>query len=337
MPSSPFEFHYVSPSIVRCEDLEFAIEYEDAQGEILFSGFDRGHPSGGLLYFPTVEEWDLVFPRRRGQRETIRRRLIEYVLLTPLLNPIGASLSDPELFAAWPKELAYLRGKVIHTPTAKEIHLQIPASVTSHSPADEPELHALGRFVNGLLVVLLLGILVFFVVQTPPDWLAHRFSGLLNQKLTTAEIYAFEGSRQKPDTIAYVSTDKSRVRVVPGANFAGLQCEALNATGQPAGILLVSNSALEAMGNTSSRPFPVNTVIFKLVEPWSAGGSRIVAMRKREPGYAPEQGDWAYLIGVTYRPFESGRIDRCAECHAKAANSDFVFNVASEKIDAPWQ
>jgi len=49
------------------------------------------------------------------------------------------------------------------------------------------------------------------------------------------------------------------------------------------------------------------------------------AMKKREPGYAPAQGDWEFLVlDQDLRIEARGPMPLCARCHA-AAPSDFLF------------
>ena len=73
-----FKIEYISPSIVRNERYEFCLRYLDAQGEVVFSGYEQGHSSGGMLYFLSPEDWSELYPERRGQRELIRMRLLEH-------------------------------------------------------------------------------------------------------------------------------------------------------------------------------------------------------------------------------------------------------------------
>ena len=105
-----FEIRYVSPSIVRCEDNEFALQYVDDQGELTFSGFEAGHASGGMLYFPTAEEWDAFLPKRGGQRSKVLERLFDFGSKKGgNFGFILPSLLEPGFFARWPKERDYLR------------------------------------------------------------------------------------------------------------------------------------------------------------------------------------------------------------------------------------
>ena len=47
-----FRFSCVSSELTQCERNEFVLKYEDAHGKLYFHGFEPGHESGGMLYFP---------------------------------------------------------------------------------------------------------------------------------------------------------------------------------------------------------------------------------------------------------------------------------------------
>ena len=89
-----YRIEYVAPAIVRCEDHQFCLEYIDAQGSLILSGFEKYHASGGLLYFPDAVEWNYYFPERKGQRDIIQSHLIEWVLKNPSFRYLGPSLAD---------------------------------------------------------------------------------------------------------------------------------------------------------------------------------------------------------------------------------------------------
>src|SRR5687767_687947 len=96
MFSQTFEIRYVSPSIVRCEMGEFALEYEDEQGELLFRGFEKDEDGGGMLYVPPKDEWDTCFPHRTGQRRQILDRLLAFVRKKSFFASIEPSLLEPD-------------------------------------------------------------------------------------------------------------------------------------------------------------------------------------------------------------------------------------------------
>ena len=76
-----FGYHidYVSPSIVRAGQHDSCFDYVDERGEITFRALERSHPGGGGIEFPESDlAWDRKYPRHRGRRELVRRRLLEY-------------------------------------------------------------------------------------------------------------------------------------------------------------------------------------------------------------------------------------------------------------------
>jgi hypothetical protein len=90
----PYKLQYVSPAIVRAEDEECCLIYKDDRGNIYLYGFTDQHSSGGLLYFPSQEEWDRLYPQRKGQRNLIKGRVLEYVRLDRWLRCFERSLTD---------------------------------------------------------------------------------------------------------------------------------------------------------------------------------------------------------------------------------------------------
>ena len=87
-----YSFSYVSPSIVQGEPYEFCLEYSDSQGKIMFGGYERGHESGGMLHFLSPEDWDELYPDRKGQRELIKARLRKYCSSQPYFRHLAHSL-----------------------------------------------------------------------------------------------------------------------------------------------------------------------------------------------------------------------------------------------------
>ncbi len=78
-------------------------------------------------------------------------------------------------------------------------------------------------------------------------------------------------------------------------------------------------------------PFPVGSVIVKENFKFLSGGRKgeliaLTAMSKMNPGYNPEGGDWAYIqTDPKFAETTLGKLEKCASCHASAANKDFVF------------
>jgi hypothetical protein len=48
-------------------------------------------------------------------------------------------------------------------------------------------------------------------------------------------------------------------------------------------------------------------------------------MIKRPSGYDPSHGNWEYFYFENPSKIESGKITSCVQCHAGAADRDFVF------------
>ena len=66
-----------------------------------------------------------------------------------------------------------------------------------------------------------------------------------------------------------------------------------------------------------------------LVQNHSQNGTKLgyFAMKKREPGYFSEGGDWEYVVVSRDGRVESrGKIESCARCHAQAP-VDYLFRL----------
>ncbi len=78
-------------------------------------------------------------------------------------------------------------------------------------------------------------------------------------------------------------------------------------------------------------PFPAGSVIVKENFKPLSGGEKgalmaLTAMVKMNAGYHPEGGDWAYIqTDPGFSETTLGKVEKCASCHAAAANKDFVF------------
>ncbi len=79
---------------------------------------------------------------------------------------------------------------------------------------------------------------------------------------------------------------------------------------------------------TGKGVYPVGTVILKqkFLDRDGAKTGLYTGMRKREPGYNIQSGDWEFftLDGSGQTVTTSGKIDSCMECHAKYSATDFV-------------
>jgi hypothetical protein len=51
----------------------------------------------------------------------------------------------------------------------------------------------------------------------------------------------------------------------------------------------------------------------------------IGGMIKRAPGFDSKNGDWEYFYSGKTAGFSIGRLQNCAECHAGAKTTDYVF------------
>ena len=80
----------------------------------------------------------------------------------------------------------------------------------------------------------------------------------------------------------------------------------------------------------SSLPFPSGTIIVKdtyYIDKDQTKGRRwnITVMRKRNPGYDPEHGDWEYVTaGPRKGVRHQGTMELCIDCHI-VADKDYVF------------
>lgn len=113
------------------------------------------------------------------------------------------------------------------------------------------------------------------------------------------------------------------------------QCAAPNPTQLPSPHLdkfitvYVNPLGRRAMLRDSRPKFPVGAVIVK--EKYATAASQIpelmTVMRKHPGGYAPDNGDWEYLVldGKGGRVQAQGRIAACQGCHLQKAATDFVF------------
>jgi len=83
-------------------------------------------------------------------------------------------------------------------------------------------------------------------------------------------------------------------------------------------------------------PYPVGSIIVKENYANESGvkGSlaALTCMVKMEPGYDPENGDWAYVnTGPDKAATEKGKVAMCSSCHAQAKDKDFVYLTGGEQ------
>ena len=92
---------------------------------------------------------------------------------------------------------------------------------------------------------------------------------------------------------------------------------------------------IAAVAFEENAKYPVGAVIVKEKQmlgyrtkdetEWAATGSGVGGMIKRAIGFSPDGGDWEYFYFENTDAIESGRLDSCIQCHAKAKNTDFVY------------
>jgi hypothetical protein len=308
-----FEIRYVSPAILRMDNSEFLLIYEDSQGKLEFSGLKR-HPKA-MLYVPSAREWDSLLSSRRGQREIVADRLLEFLRDDPDLDSYRQSVKNPNYFASFPGEGARLRSRWM-----------------ANDGVDKRA--ALNRLkVRPRLTMRTVGLLAcaFALAAAPKFFFFLRHSKRAAPVLTPAAMMRFQGIESPPNDLVYTPVGMTVIRVERAGNaeYSTLRCDDSYDRG-PASHLLVNAAALAGIAR-SPREFPVDSVIFKMSEDPSGRDPRVVAMRKREAGYDPKNGDWSYLNGKSLSTYDSGRLDRCISCHAKAAANDYVFNRFEEK------
>lgn len=96
--STDYKFEYISPTILRGDDdRAFLLFYSDVLGRVEFGGYEPRHGSGGMIDLLSEEDWDALYPARKGQRDLILQRLIEYSRTHPHYHFIERSLQKRQL------------------------------------------------------------------------------------------------------------------------------------------------------------------------------------------------------------------------------------------------
>lgn len=62
--------------------------------KLSLQGVESGHECGGLLHFPTREQWDLKYPEWRGRRERVKSNIIDYAKTYSSLSFLAEFLLD---------------------------------------------------------------------------------------------------------------------------------------------------------------------------------------------------------------------------------------------------
>ena len=79
----------------------------------------------------------------------------------------------------------------------------------------------------------------------------------------------------------------------------------------------------------SAPKFPVGSILVRerLESLAATSPTMVIAMLKREPGFSKATGDWEFFMmnGNDMKLLSRQTTGSCAECHAKAKNTDWVF------------
>ena len=93
-------------------------------------------------------------------------------------------------------------------------------------------------------------------------------------------------------------------------------------------VVYVNATGRNAMMEQKWPRFPVGSVIVKekLTTKESATPELLTVMKKREPGYDPNKGDWEYFVfdGTGRDMKASGKLEKCQGCHLEERHTDFV-------------
>ena len=92
----------------------------------------------------------------------------------------------------------------------------------------------------------------------------------------------------------------------------------------------VNNTGREAMFAKEVQTFPQGSVIVKEKISTRFEGSKpllYTIMRKREPGFNPDLGDWEFaVVGANGKDLQGrGKLVNCQSCHRQKRESDFIF------------
>jgi hypothetical protein len=94
------------------------------------------------------------------------------------------------------------------------------------------------------------------------------------------------------------------------------------------------------LGASYDRPraglMPVGALVVELhYRPGSNEPDAIFAMEKRPPGFAPEQGDWEFVVlDGSLRVQARGKLALCARCH-RTAPHDLLFGPGTQDVAQP--
>jgi len=93
-------------------------------------------------------------------------------------------------------------------------------------------------------------------------------------------------------------------------------------------VVYVNDIGRFAMTEQKYPKFPQGSIIVKekLATKDSDSPELLTVMRKREPGYNPDNGDWEYMVfdGPGKVMQASGKLENCQGCHVKEKITDYV-------------
>jgi len=96
-------------------------------------------------------------------------------------------------------------------------------------------------------------------------------------------------------------------------------------------LVYVNDIGKAAMMEQKLPSFPEGSVIVKekLTTKDSSSPELLTVMRKREPGYDPEKGNWEYLVfdGAGQSLQASGKLEKCQACHLSEKATDYVSRI----------
>jgi len=102
--------------------------------------------------------------------------------------------------------------------------------------------------------------------------------------------------------------------------------------------VFVTNDALQTIRSGKGSYAP-GALIVKAKYPLSdrKNVELFTVMRKRNPGYSPEHGDWEYSVvdANARQVLARGKITSCIECHDSYTSTDFVTRKYMKQSDAP--
>jgi hypothetical protein len=96
-------------------------------------------------------------------------------------------------------------------------------------------------------------------------------------------------------------------------------------------VVYVNDIGKPAMMEQKLPVFPEGSVIVKekLTTKDSSSPELLTVMRKREPGYDPDKGDWEYMVfdGAGQTLQASGKLENCQGCHIQHRATDYVSRI----------